>query len=440
MSTIAIVGAGTAGCVVARRIVDALRGTATSVRVVVIERGVSNSRHDEQNFMLSLESDSDAVTRLDAIVSKSTEDVMYPYVQGRCIGGGGAVNGMVVSPLYGDDFAVWRDHYGCTGWELDQVLTSLDHLLPSTPLSRSSVGRVGEAVIATGGEAASLLWNGSRVSGHTLIAGEVSRGEIEILQADATGIVIDHGRVRGVLTINGVVEADIVVMAAGAVMTPLLLKESGLSHPSLGRRAQDHPSLFFTVARPEAFGGGINATALHSMGDTQVIAYESANPASAMLGGLSLSLLRVKSRGHILGSLRAPRLFLNLLDHDDDKMLMRDAVRSFTTHHVPVIEKECGAVFCDDQGTPAEVLASLSDSELNEWLASHVVPHSHISGTCAMGSGEHAVVSPRGQVRPVQGLYVADASVFPQLPRSNTNMVVAAVAAQIATFLVEDLV
>ncbi|MBD8868803.1 GMC family oxidoreductase [Nocardioides donggukensis] len=45
----------------------------------------------------------------------------------------------------------------------------------------------------------------------------------------------------------------------------------------------------------------------------------------------------------------------------------------------------------------------------------------HPVGTCAMGTGEAAVVDPELRVRGVEGLRVADASVMPMVPRGNTN-------------------
>jgi choline dehydrogenase/5-(hydroxymethyl)furfural/furfural oxidase len=128
-----------------------------------------------------------------------------------------------------------------------------------------------------------------------------------------------------------------------------------------------------------------------------------------------------------------------LLSNPEDLAIMRNAVREFVHSTVPVIEKQCGKVMCDSLGSSARSLALQDDRGLDEWLYANVVPHSHVAGTCAMGEGPQAVVSQRGHVLGVQGLYVADASVFPQIPRSNTNMVVAAVALQIARFITEDL-
>jgi choline dehydrogenase len=45
----------------------------------------------------------------------------------------------------------------------------------------------------------------------------------------------------------------------------------------------------------------------------------------------------------------------------------------------------------------------------------------HPVGTCAMGTGELAVVDPQLRVRGVESLRVIDASVMPVVPRGNTN-------------------
>jgi choline dehydrogenase len=45
----------------------------------------------------------------------------------------------------------------------------------------------------------------------------------------------------------------------------------------------------------------------------------------------------------------------------------------------------------------------------------------HPVGTCAMGTGERAVVDPTLRVHGVDGLRVVDASVMPVVVRGNTN-------------------
>ncbi|UYM03668.1 GMC family oxidoreductase [Solicola gregarius] len=62
-----------------------------------------------------------------------------------------------------------------------------------------------------------------------------------------------------------------------------------------------------------------------------------------------------------------------------------------------------------------------SDDDLRELVRTQTQTLYHPVGTCAMGSGEDAVVDPELRVRGVEGLRVVDASVMPVVPRGNTN-------------------
>ncbi|GAA5144250.1 GMC family oxidoreductase N-terminal domain-containing protein [Nocardioides marinquilinus] len=62
-----------------------------------------------------------------------------------------------------------------------------------------------------------------------------------------------------------------------------------------------------------------------------------------------------------------------------------------------------------------------SDDELIEHVRTYTQTTYHPTSTCAMGTGEDAVVDPRLRVRGVEGLRVVDASVMPAVPRGNTN-------------------
>jgi choline dehydrogenase len=76
--------------------------------------------------------------------------------------------------------------------------------------------------------------------------------------------------------------------------------------------------------------------------------------------------------------------------------------------------RHLAAPFLPAMGTP-------STEDLVELVRSHTQTLYHPVGTCAMGSGERAVVDPELRVRGVDGLRVADASVMPEVTRGNTN-------------------
>jgi choline dehydrogenase-like flavoprotein len=75
-----------------------------------------------------------------------------------------------------------------------------------------------------------------------------------------------------------------------------------------------------------------------------------------------------------------------------------------------------------------------SDAEFDKCVLASVTPMFHPVGTCAMGS----VVDPVMRVRGVEGLYVADASVMPVIPRANTNIPTMMLAEKAAVHIAAD--
>jgi choline dehydrogenase len=70
---------------------------------------------------------------------------------------------------------------------------------------------------------------------------------------------------------------------------------------------------------------------------------------------------------------------------------------------------------------PWELPAEPTDDDLLEHVRRRAQTLFHPVATCAMGTGEDAVVDPSLAVRGVAGLRVVDASVMPVVPRGNTN-------------------
>jgi choline dehydrogenase len=70
---------------------------------------------------------------------------------------------------------------------------------------------------------------------------------------------------------------------------------------------------------------------------------------------------------------------------------------------------------------PWELPADPTDDDLVEHVRRRAQTLFHPVATCAMGTGEDAVVDPSLRVRGVAGLRVVDASVMPAVPRGNTN-------------------
>ncbi|MBJ7356540.1 GMC family oxidoreductase N-terminal domain-containing protein [Nocardioides sp.] len=85
---------------------------------------------------------------------------------------------------------------------------------------------------------------------------------------------------------------------------------------------------------------------------------------------------------------------------------------------------------------------NLPDAPTDEDLVEHARRWAqtlyHPTSTCAMGTGEDAVVDPQLRVRGVSGLRVADASVMPAVVRGNTNAPTIMIGEKAADLIKED--
>jgi choline dehydrogenase len=103
------------------------------------------------------------------------------------------------------------------------------------------------------------------------------------------------------------------------------------------------------------------------------------------------------------------------LQHPNDIRRVREGLRMA----VKLLESEAYKDVADYRIHPAnDILAN--DDALDLWIRQTVGTARHVSGTCKMGpdADPMAVVDQYCRVKGVQGLWVADASVMPRIPRS----------------------
>ena len=81
-----------------------------------------------------------------------------------------------------------------------------------------------------------------------------------------------------------------------------------------------------------------------------------------------------------------------------------------------------------------------SDDDLLAYASTELQTVYHPTSTCRMGSDTRAVVDPKLHVRGVDGLWVADASVMPSVPRGHPNAVVAMIAERAAGWIEATLI
>jgi choline dehydrogenase/5-(hydroxymethyl)furfural/furfural oxidase len=459
-----VVGAGSAGCVLAARLSE-----DPDRRVLVVEAG-PDLRQRDRPAALAGPSFLDAVAEPgwvwpDLVARRVDGQPERPYLRGRGIGGSSAVNAMV--GLWGvpDDYDRWERVYGCTGWgwaELGPVLAGLP--VPLRRARRHEWGPVDRALEAAGGElgwptcddhhrpgawGVGPAWLTQTPDGRRASAADVyveparSRPNLEI-RGDALvdRVLLDARCARGVRLADGTeLEGNEVVVAAGAIHSPAVLARSGVDRPGLGQGLQDHPSAGVALQLREPndpHGLALATLARWSSGraeaDLQLLPMSHLGPTAPGLGLVSLALMQVRSRGRV--TLRAadphqdPIVELDLLsdERDVETMVAGVAVLRRLLRTGP-FRRLVEAAFLDELGTPFEDLGD-DAGEVAAWLRRRTGDYVHASGTCRMGPAddEAAVVDGRGRVIGYEGLRVCDASVLPELPRANTHLTVVAVA------------
>lgn len=278
--------------------------------------------------------------------------------------------------------------------------------------------------------------------------------------ATARRIEMDHGAVRGVtIEIDGrstLIEADRVVLAAGAYHSPALLLASGIGPgdelrslglevrrdlPGVGRHLLDHACVQLNFRGEPGLADEIAALEWgpdeQSLGrvrsslcddpesyDIHVFMVAGENSGHPHLPAISLygGAMRARSEGTVtLGT--DLDVVTPVIDHrygsdpdGHDRQVLREALELLTAM------------------TEQPVLASVLGERVGaEDPLARIVSYCHPAGTCKMGpaTDERAVVDHSGKVHGVDGLYVADASIMPVITRGNINLPTAMIGARV---------
>ena len=273
-----------------------------------------------------------------------------------------------------------------------------------------------------------------------------TRSNVTILpRTQVRRVLIDGQTAVGVLvdTPNGpeVVESDSIVLAGGTFGSPEILFASGVGDaddlraaeidvvtdlPGLGRNLSDHPFLQMVVdvtdrdRYPRGAGHGTLLTFEPDLPGDHVghlFAYQTAffDPAaSAAQASVTVAMMTPASRGRLVfGANGQAAVHLGHFTHPDD--LRTGAALLAHAREVIAAVAARGLVTVPDH-------AWWTNPDADTRLRAQAASYHHPVGTCRMGTGADAVVGPDLRVHGVDGLYVADASVMPQLPRGTTNL------------------
>lgn len=412
-----VVGAGTAGCLVARRLVEAGRD------VVVVEAGAGRPFPTTVESVDWMRAQREPGRTWEGLMARrSAAAVPAPYLRGRGLGGSSAINGMLATFGPRASYDQWEELGLGSSDRIDDAIERVEADNPTIEIDPGPfAARVAPRLTAAGWEVARAPLAATHAGGglvrrsaaHYLedVAHEGLRiqtgftvAQIEIVDGTATGVRAADGTL---------VEGDEVIVSAGSVHSPAMLLRSGIGEVSvpagrqhqIGAGAADHPSVAFTVE--------LDASIRTSTGDARqrppitLMAERNGVHVLVMdyvldhdsLGVVTVALLDPASTGRVeIDPAGEPLIDLELLTHADDRARLAEA------------SAEVRELFESADGV--SILSGPHGADLDH----HLGPYSHLTSSCAVGR----VLDERGTIHGgPDRLRVIDSAALPNLPPTN---------------------
>lgn len=468
---VCVIGTGAGGAVAAARLAEAGRD------VVLLEAG---------GFWPPASFDEDEAVQLPRLyaeqANRSTDDLSIPIFQGECVGGGTTVNWMIMLRTPDHVLDEWVAAHGAEGLgagEMRPVFERIErevHALPVPDAAHNPNNRI----ILDG--ARSLGWTARRArinardcirTGHCGLGcrhrAKQDAMQVYLPRAVAAGArLYADARVERIAVAGGArrvevrggwrVEADRVILAAGAVGTPVILQRSGLGGPVAGRFLRLHPTTAVKGVFPREIyaAAGIPQSAYcdHFLDEHDGYGFwiegPPLQPALAALAqqgfgaahrthmeqfrrlGVLIVLVRdgaerPTSQGRVWVGRRG-RVHIRYRVGAAERRTMREGMEAGLRMLFAAGADAAQTLHVD--GTPIrspdaiERLLALPDgpNQLGVFSA-------HVNGTARLGTDPAAsVCTPDGQVRGAPGVYVMDGSILPTAPGVNPQETIMAVA------------